>query len=391
MLTVDGALLRGLYDCAGDSGLWSHTLDQVCQRFDVRSAAIQVMRRGHTQLEQQWCVRDSYSHAHRSAHDQFVNNASNPRLNLRLNRRPASGLVRDSSTFAPDCPQLHLLHSNLAQVGLGTFLGGVAELADDVGVSLVLHRRLEDDRDFAPEEEHLLLELLPHVQRAVDLTLRLERLKAHNAALESTLDQLQVGVLLCSEGGQVRWANDAAQTRLTCSSRVKLAGQRLRCAHRGDASAIAALFAGCDRSEAVRLGAPEDEDNLHLLSRRLAPYEPEGHSPPEPMTAVFVSGAANSGALSPDVLRKLFSLTATEARLAVALCDGRSVTDYALERGVAVGTVRIQMKRVLAKTQCHRQADLVRRVLTSAAAQTLLPAAPARISHLGVGPIPQAA
>lgn len=387
MLPADGVLFNGLYDCPGDDRLWRKTLDQICQRFDVRSAAIQVLRRNHALLEQEWCVRDSYSHAHRAAHDRFVNNASNPRLNLRLARRPTNGVTRDATTFAPDCPQLHLLRSNLAQVGLGNHLGAIAELSDGATVSIVLHRRLEDDRDYPPEQEHLLLELLPHVQRAVNLALQLERLKAHNAALERTLDQLQTGVLVCSDAGQVRWANEAAQSLLSRSPRLRLAEAQLRCADRRDASAITAMFAGRGHSEAVQLGGAEDEDTLHLLSKRLAPHEPHGPSGSEPMKAVFVTGAERSGILSPEVLRKFFSLTPTEAQLTMALCDGCSVSDYAHERGVAVGTVRIQMKRVLAKTRCHRQADLVRRVLTSAAAQALLPGAAAGVSHLGVVPV----
>jgi DNA-binding CsgD family transcriptional regulator/PAS domain-containing protein len=384
MLAAGGGLVDGLYDCPADPRMWRQTLDQICQRFDVRSAAIQVLRRKHALLEQEWCVRDSYSHAHRAAHDRFVNNASNPRLNLRLARGPMTGITRDASTFAPNCPQLRQLRSNLAQVGLGTHLGAAAELSDDVSVCIVLHRRLEDDRDYGPEHEHLLLDLLPHVRRAVGLTLQVERLKAHNAALERTLDQLQTGVLVCSDAGQVRWANDAAQSLLSRSPRLRLAEARLRCAHRDDASAITAMFAGREDGEAVQLGGAEDEDSLHLLSKRLSPHEPDDPCGSEPMTAVFVTGAAKGGILSPDVLRKLFGLTPTEAQLTMALCEGASVNDYARERGVAVGTVRIQMKRLLAKTRCHRQADLVRRVLTSAAAQALLPAPRARISHLGV-------
>lgn len=386
MQAVDGALLNGLYDAPADPRMWRQTLDEVCQRFDVRSAAIQVLRRHHTRLEQEWCVRDSYSDAHRTAHDRFVNNAANPRLNLELVRRPTAGVARDASIFSPGCPQLRQLRNNLAQVGLGTYLGAAAELADDITVSIVLHRRLEDDRDYTPEHEHLLLDLLPHVRRAVGLALEVERLKAHGAALERTLDQLQTGVLLCSGSGQVRWANDAAKTLLSRSPRLRLAEARLRCARRGDASAITAMFMGRAPSEAVQLGGAEDEDNLHLLSKRLAPYEPAGPGGSEPMTAVFVTGAPKAGILSPEILGKLFGLTPAEARLTMALCDGRSVNDHALQRSVAVGTVRIQMKRVLAKTGCHRQADLVRRVLTSVAAQAQLPGPEACISHLGVVP-----
>jgi DNA-binding NarL/FixJ family response regulator len=49
-----------------------------------------------------------------------------------------------------------------------------------------------------------------------------------------------------------------------------------------------------------------------------------------------------------------------EARLAVALCNGKSVNAFALEAEVSVHTVRAQLSAILHKTGTHRQADLVR-------------------------------
>ena len=62
-------------------------------------------------------------------------------------------------------------------------------------------------------------------------------------------------------------------------------------------------------------------------------------------------------------------LTAAEARLTSAFVSGVPLEEYAQRRGVGLGTVRFQMKQVLAKTGTNRQADLVRRILCSAAAQ----------------------
>ena len=57
-------------------------------------------------------------------------------------------------------------------------------------------------------------------------------------------------------------------------------------------------------------------------------------------------------------VERAWSLTATEARLAIHLTDGGSVRGYAELYGVAVGTVRSQLKSVFAKTGVNRQSAL---------------------------------
>jgi DNA-binding CsgD family transcriptional regulator len=62
---------------------------------------------------------------------------------------------------------------------------------------------------------------------------------------------------------------------------------------------------------------------------------------------------------SHDILEQVFGLTKSEARVASRLMCGESPHTIAEATGVAVGTVRAQMKSVFAKTQTHRQAELV--------------------------------
>ena len=58
-------------------------------------------------------------------------------------------------------------------------------------------------------------------------------------------------------------------------------------------------------------------------------------------------------------LRELFGLTRTEAAVAAALARGQSLEDIAVQRGIGLGTVRTHLKRILAKTGTHRQAQAV--------------------------------
>jgi len=61
-------------------------------------------------------------------------------------------------------------------------------------------------------------------------------------------------------------------------------------------------------------------------------------------------------------LMELFALSAAEARLTRALCQGNSLEEYASDQGLKQPTVRTQLRSVLAKTGTGRQATLIRLV-----------------------------
>lgn len=59
----------------------------------------------------------------------------------------------------------------------------------------------------------------------------------------------------------------------------------------------------------------------------------------------------------------MFSLTPTEARLAVAIAEGSTPAEAAGFLGISVLTARTHLKRIFHKTATTRQAELVRLVL----------------------------
>jgi DNA-binding CsgD family transcriptional regulator len=58
-------------------------------------------------------------------------------------------------------------------------------------------------------------------------------------------------------------------------------------------------------------------------------------------------------------LMELFALSAAEARLTRALCQGNSLEEYASDQGLKLPTVRTQLRSALAKTGTGRQATLI--------------------------------
>ena len=89
---------------------------------------------------------------------------------------------------------------------------------------------------------------------------------------------------------------------------------------------------------------------------------------PRRAAALVIVGDPNSTPQpAAEVLRRLFGLTPTLARLAEALASGKTLIEYASEHEVTLGTARQQLKELFARTGTHRQSELIRLVLTSGA------------------------
>jgi len=59
-------------------------------------------------------------------------------------------------------------------------------------------------------------------------------------------------------------------------------------------------------------------------------------------------------------LGTLFGLTAAEARLAVTLMEGRSLSEASEVRGLSRETVKSQLSAIFSKTDTKRQGELIR-------------------------------
>ena len=60
-----------------------------------------------------------------------------------------------------------------------------------------------------------------------------------------------------------------------------------------------------------------------------------------------------------EIIQSLFDLTPSEARVARGLASGMTTEDIASQSSVSRNTVRSQVRGVLEKTGCKRQAEVV--------------------------------
>ena len=84
----------------------------------------------------------------------------------------------------------------------------------------------------------------------------------------------------------------------------------------------------------------------------------------DPSALIVIEDPERETETPATLLRRLFGLTVGEAEITVRLTRGGSLRDIAEDLSVSYQTVRTHLQHVFDKTDTHRQAELVRLLLT---------------------------
>ncbi len=382
MAEVSSDFLLDLYGCTRQPHRWRGVLDQLCSTMSVRSATVQLFGRDRFRLRQHWCARDSFSSAHAQQHDALVNNDANPRTDLRLTLPIGSDpILRDATMFAPGCSEMKALHRRLSSLGLGQAIGLEIPLHDDSALTLMLHRASDDDRIFSIEEERFLRMLAPHLEQMAQASAAFTAITAERDAGRAALNRVGAGMLACDADGRIVWLDDSARALIARSRHLAIRDGMLRPTAPGERDAlgerIIAVTARTDAAPdrmAIVIGRGQ-ADPLQALVCAAPPTE-AGAAPLGPdrrHALVLLSEPHRRVTYATREIAELFGLSPAEAALAAALAAGASLQDYSAQRGISIGTARIQLKHVLAKTGTHRQAELVGQIARSVLGQAGAP------------------
>lgn len=198
--------------------------------------------------------------------------------------------------------------------------------------------------------------LRPHLVRSalVSGRLGLERAKGATEALMS----LGLPALLLDGAGRVMEANPMIealpdQVRLGAHNRVVLNDGRANETLTSLLSSIDRTASATARSFPIRDEAGQPVALAHLMPIRRSAHEILGLS----YALLVLTPLAGGAGPAPDLLRSLFNLTPAEARVARELSRGRSPEQIADTSGVSITTVRSQVRKILEKTGCTRQAE----------------------------------
>ena len=214
--------------------------------------------------------------------------------------------------------------------------------------------------------------LLPHLRQFVRVRQALAGAKALGASMTALLDHTGAGVIQLDRRGRVAAANDRARAMLRSGRGLTDRGGELGAARPEEHAALQELLAralpssggpGAGGSMTVSGGDPASRLVLHVSPAGEGGTEAESA---EVGALVLAVDPAPPAGLDRERVGELLGLTPRESHLAVALAEGRTVSDVARETGRSVNTVRWHLQHIYTKLGLSRQAELVRAVLALA-------------------------
>lgn len=239
--------------------------------------------------------------------------------------------------------------------------------ADDLDGWLVI---TSGEDDFSPYDAAFLGMLSPHLAIALRNYAVVERDRLQRQAGDWALGRLGRGWLALSASGRIVGADELAEKLLREGSHLRQTAERRLlaaspAAHQRLVRAIEAVAA--DPQAAPRAVRIAEEPQLELL---VAPIDPDGPQGPiiGAAVAVHIQGPPPAAADPAAALGELFELSPALARFAWTLGRTGGIAESADELGLTVETARFYSKQLYAKLGVKGQAELARRILTSAAA-----------------------
>ncbi len=210
-----------------------------------------------------------------------------------------------------------------------------------------------------------------HLHQAMQISEKISTINHQQHLLQQAFDRLSDAIFFLGHSNNILIANRSASEMTKADDGLRTLNGALTATDRPTADKLRALVTrvaadkpgDLRRFDALAVPKPSGGRALHLLAMPAITSMEENFAAflsGKPSVFVMVSDPDQQPALPEDRLQAIFGLTPAEAKLAAALASGMPVGDYALEAGVTENTARWTLKQVQAKTDCRRQADLVR-------------------------------
>ena len=252
------------------------------------------------------------------------------------------------------------------------YAAGAVVLQEGPWLTQLFLQRAPFHAPFAREELDQFDQLVPHLQRTIQMRQRFAELQLGQNFLAGGLDVLAMPTLLVNEYGLVAHHNKSAEALLN-----ERGGLRLDKGHLQAQDSATTLQLSLEITKAIRAsrGDGSDLNSVVLLPRAdrlplmlmIAPLQRAGAPRTHGGALLFAFDPEATPSVTVDMVRRLFVLSEAEAELSVALCCGKTLDDAARERGTAINTIKSQLKSAFVKTGTKRQSELVSLMLASPA------------------------
>ncbi len=361
-------LIGDIYECSINPDHWSVVMEKLAAITRSRSAVLVI-------------------HDHELKQLRFMHAYGVPKVALALLNSPLGALdpgikvMRNTSAgIAVNMYRLDdkenvpgVIHAMISRFSDLFYFGGINCFNDEgwhVGIGL---HRTHREGEFEPEMLELLENLVPHFQRSLRLQKEFTRLQLLKTKMQLELDRQIIGLILLGNESKPLYINPMAKRILGNHGAIDLQNDAIRAylkdedeqlqqaIHEAQATPSGTIC----RGQALGLTHPDHSMPLAVLVLPAASNNStDRNMVSNSQVAVYITDPEESAPIAHDALIRIYGLTEREAKVAVAIANGREVNQIAEMHHVSVQTVRSQIKSIFSKTGVNRQADLIRLLLS---------------------------
>ena len=262
----------------------------------------------------------------------------------------------------------------LKPTGLYDALGVDLHVPGEIKAGLRVARN-EGAPVFDQRDRDLIYALVPHLERALRLHVRMNIVESERDLYAGAVESLSLATIILDENGRLLSCNNMAKNLVSREPEVKIEDGYLILGDQATTKKLQSLInrilerRDSDEPavvEAMRVPRDGDFADLGVIVRPVPSGEwSEGLS--VPTVAIFISDPEYGAEAPVNIIIQLFGFTPTEAQLSLLLADGLSLDEASEALGMSRNTARTHLRSIFSKTGVSRQTLLVRLILKSVA------------------------
>ncbi len=360
------AIADEFYNAAVDSSRWHGALERLAAATGSRTGELITIGRDAIVPINLMTNMDPGIHA-AAAECRIGDPAVNPRVRAGMTS-PVLKVMAECDFLTPDEHAVHPHYNEFARPwDIPYICLATLESQKDLLIGLAVCRS-EREGHINDEQRRVFASLAPHVRAAVKLQIALEGNGAK--VVRGALETLSIPAFVCGRTGAVQAITTSAEEILRREQGLLLRNQFLRAFRDDEDRALSDSIQKAARGLALP-GAPvmstivvhgSDEANAPIVLDVMSLPSIALEFTSAPRVVVVARGSRGADTRKAQLLQGVYGFTAAETDIALQLARGQSTEIIAQQRRVAVGTVRAQIKSMLAKLGVRRQMELVARL-----------------------------
>ncbi|HEX6929597.1 MAG TPA: helix-turn-helix transcriptional regulator [Gammaproteobacteria bacterium] len=292
----------------------------------------------------------------------------NPRVNAGMNA-PVLKVLAESDFITPEEYKRHPHYQEFALPWEVPFIClTTLERQNGMLIGLAVARNQRQGH-ITSQQREVFTSLAPHVRAAVRMQMALEGQGAN--LLVGAMEALSIPAFVCDSSGRVQALTPAAEQLVSLGrGGLQLRQGHLQATDAGDAktlndaiaiAAIGLVEPGPPIQRTVVIRGDEGKVPSVVLDVIALP-SPTLEFSFTPRVLIVARGERHADGRRAAILQTVYALTAAETDVALQIAKGRTAEAIAAERGATVGTVRVQIKAILAKLGVSRQIEVAARL-----------------------------